>query len=98
MEGSHPGLHYQFFAIDERDKSVYSSKVIFLDLPRIRDFAASPEVAEIVSWMVWFLSIVVAVSPLGNPVPQSIIPQGEFLPLRDTQTLQELRSCCVVES
>lgn len=84
--------HFQFFAIDERDKSVYRSKFIALDILGTTDFKEAPQVSEILNWIIWFLKIVVSTTPRDEAVltkDDTTHSQGE------QPILQELRNCFV---
>ena len=78
-------LHFQFFAVDERNGTVYRSKVIYVDLANISDFRRDPQTIEVIRWLIWFLQIFVAVSPSSSPRDWS--SEKQF------SRLQELRRC-----
>ena len=86
------GYRYQFFAIDERDKSVYSSNLITLEISRTPNFRTNPQVSEILNWIIWFIKIVVAVSPPSTPQPFIPGKQPRVVPSKALM-LRELRSC-----
>jgi hypothetical protein len=72
-------FHFQFFAIDERNGSV------FVDLTNMSDFRHDQQAITVVRWLVWFLQIFVAVSPTSSP--------RDWSSSRQESRLQELRSC-----
>ena len=66
------GAFFQFYAIDNRDSTVYSSRVIYLDYRANPDFASYGDLKEVVTWFRWFLTLITAVSPRSSP-PQIIL-------------------------
>ena len=79
------GSHFQFFAIDERDLTVYASRVIFLDYRSMTDLSSYSELGEVARWLNWFLNVIISISPRSSPI--------EFSYQKKRSRLAELRRC-----
>ena len=54
---------FQFFAIDDRDSTVYSSRVIHLDYRANQELKVYDDLKEVVTWFRWFLTVITSMSP-----------------------------------
>ena len=61
------GSHFQFFAIDERDLTVYASRVIFIDYRSMTDLSSYSELGKVARWLNWFLNVIISISPRSSP-------------------------------
>lgn len=67
------GQFFRFYAIDDRDSTVYSSRAILLDYRANPDFHSYQDLIDVVTWFRWFVNVMTSISRRSSPCALSAI-------------------------